>query len=145
MTLLATFPDSRDPRGRQHQLATILAVGLAAVLAGARSFVAIGEWVAHQPHPRIVSVSVSVARGPGESTIRRAFGRLQADTFDLVLGAYLWTPTIVTDGRRVIALDGKIVRGARTSSTLAYLLTAYAHTAGTVLQQVAIPALRGSG
>ena len=140
LSLLATIPDPRDPRGRQHQLAPILAVGLAAVLAGARSFVAIGEWVAHQPAHALHELGVP-GRGPTESTIRRAFGRLEADTLDLVLGAYLWTRTTLTDGRRVIALDGKTVRGARARTTPApHLVAAFDHTAGAVLGQVAIAA-----
>jgi len=140
LSLLATVPDPRDPRGRQHQLSAVLAVGLAAVLAGARSFVAIGEWVAHQPTHALADLGV-LGRGPGESTIRRAFGRLEADTLDAVLGAYLWTRTTVTDGRRVIALDGKTVRGARTPNKVApHLVAAYDHTAGTVLGQVSITA-----
>lgn len=140
LSLLATLPDPRDPRGLQHQLAAILAVGLAAVLAGARSFVAIGEWVAHQPAHALADLGVP-GRGPGESTIRRAFGRLEADTLDAVLGAYLWTRTTVTDGRRVIALDGKTVRGARTpTKTAPHLVAAFDHAAGAVLGQVAITA-----
>jgi len=49
LDLLKTVPDPRGRRGRRHDLAAVLAVGLAAVIAGAKSFVAIGEWVAHQP------------------------------------------------------------------------------------------------
>lgn len=140
LSLLATIPDPRDPRGRQHQLAAILAVGLAAVLAGARSFIAIGEWVAHQPAHALADLGVP-GRGPGESTIRRAFGRLEADALDAVLGAYLWTRTTLTDGRRVIAVDGKTVRGARTKDkTAPHLVAAYDHAAGAVLGQVAITA-----
>jgi len=140
LSLLATVPDPRDPRGMQHRLPAILAVGLAAVLAGARSFVAIGEWVAHQPTHALTPLGVD-GRGPGESTIRRAFARLEADTLDLVIGAYLWTRTSVTDGRRIIALDGKTVRGARTKNTTApHLVAAYDHAAGAVLGQVAVAA-----
>lgn len=79
LSLLAMVPDPRDPRGLQHPLPAILAVGLAAVLAGARSLVAIGEWVAHQSAPTLAQLGVR-GQGPGESTIRRAFGRLEADT-----------------------------------------------------------------
>jgi DDE_Tnp_1-associated len=39
-------PDPRKRRGRRHQLAGLLAVGVAAVLAGSRSFAAIGQWAA---------------------------------------------------------------------------------------------------
>ena len=64
--------------------------------------------------------------GPGESTIRRAFARLDPDTLDRILGAYLWTRTSVAGGRRIIALDGKTVRGARTATkTAPHLVAAY--------------------
>ncbi len=140
LSLLASVPDPRDPRGLQHRLPAILAVGLAAVLAGARSFVAIGEWVAHQPAHALTPLGVP-GRVPGESTIRRAFTRLEADTLDLILGAYLWTRTSVAGGRRIIALDGKTVRGARTKTkTAPHLVAAYDHRAGAVLGQVAVTA-----
>lgn len=38
-------PDPRDARGTRFPLAGVLAVTICAVLAGARSFTAIGEWV----------------------------------------------------------------------------------------------------
>ena len=37
-------PDPRKRRGRRHALAALLAVGIAAVIAGSRSFAAIGQW-----------------------------------------------------------------------------------------------------
>ena len=56
--------------------------------------------------------------GPGrvadESTVRRVFGRVDADVLAAVIGAWLYTRTGVFAGRRVIAIDGKTLRGART-------------------------------
>ena len=49
LELLATLPDPRDPRGIRHPAGMLLAVGIAAVLAGSRSYAAIGEWVIDQP------------------------------------------------------------------------------------------------
>ena len=69
MELLKTVPDPRAHRGRRHDLAAVLAVGLGAVVAGARSFVAIGEWVAHQPIQTLRVLGVTTATGPDESTI----------------------------------------------------------------------------
>jgi hypothetical protein len=46
---LAQVPDPRDPRGVRHPLVTILALTACAVLAGARSLLAVGEWVADAP------------------------------------------------------------------------------------------------
>src|SRR6266511_847122 len=46
---LAVVPDPRDRRGRRHPLVSVLALAAAAVLAGARSLTAIGEWAAGDP------------------------------------------------------------------------------------------------
>lgn len=41
---LRSVPDPRNAQGRRHRLSSILAVAACAVIAGARSFVAIAEW-----------------------------------------------------------------------------------------------------
>src|SRR5580658_5327712 len=46
LDLLAQVPDTRKRRGRRHALAGLLAAGIAAVIAGSRSFAAIGQWAA---------------------------------------------------------------------------------------------------
>ena len=46
LDLLAQVPDPRKKRGRRHPLAGLLAVGIAAVIAGSKSFAAIGQWAA---------------------------------------------------------------------------------------------------
>ncbi len=88
LTLLFLVPDPRDRRGVRHQLPVILACGVAAVLTGARSFAAIGEWVADQSEPartRLGVGDVGRARRPTKSTIRRAFARVDADLLDRVI------------------------------------------------------------
>lgn len=140
LTLLASVPDPRDPRGVRHPLPVLLVLRLAAVLAGARTFVVIGQWVAHQPAQVLAGLGV-LGPGPAESTIRRAFARVDADVLDQAIGAFMWTRTTVVGARRVIALDGKTVRGARGSRTHApHLVAEFDHDAGTVLGQVAITA-----
>jgi len=125
----------------RHALPVILAVGLAAVLTGARSFAAIGEWVADQSGETLAALGAGAGNRPTESTIRRAFARLDADLLDQVIGAFLWTRTRVVDSRRIIAIDGKTVRGARTANAVApHLVAAFDHAAGTVIGQVAVAA-----
>src|ERR1700683_1676993 len=69
--LLAQVPDRRKKRGRRHALAGLLAVGIAAVIAGSRSFAAIGQWAA-DGGPEVLGV-IGAARGPAEGyTPRRA-------------------------------------------------------------------------
>ena len=141
LDLLKTVPDPRGRRGRQHHLSAILAVGLAAVIAGAKSFVAIGEWVAHQPIEALRVLGVTTATGPDESTIRRVFALLDADVLDQLVGAFMWTRTHTVGTRRVIALDGKTVRGARSKTTTApHLVAAFDHGTGAVVGQLAVTA-----
>jgi predicted transposase YbfD/YdcC len=138
LDLLAQVPDPRKRRGRRHPLAGLLAVGIAAVIAGSRSFTAIGQWAA-DAGPGALAV-LGAARGPAEeSTFRRAFALVSADVLDRVLGAWLWTRAVQAGGRLVIAIDGKTVRGARNKTGKApHLVAALAHGIGAVLGQVAV-------
>src|ERR1700733_6602447 len=132
LDLLAQVPDPRKRKGRRHPLAGLLAVGIAAVVAGSRSFAAIGQWAA-DAGPDVLA-ALGAARGPaGGATFRRAFAR--------VLGAWLWTRAVRAGGGLVIALDGKAVRGARGKDGKApHLVAALAHGIGAVLGQVAVTA-----
>src|SRR6185312_5895909 len=138
LDLLAQVPDPRKRRGRRHPLAGLLAVGIAAVIAGSRSFAAIGQWAA-DAGPEVLA-GLGAARGPAEeSTFRRAFALVSADVLDRVLGAWLWTRAVQAGGRLVIAIDGKTVRGARSKTGKApHLVAALAHGIGAVLGQVAV-------
>jgi len=111
------------------------------VTAGAKSFVAIGEWVAHQPIETLRALGVTGPVAPEESTIRRVFALIDADVLDRVLGAFMWTRTHTVGQRRVIALDGKTVRGARSKTrTAPHLVAALDHGHGVVVGQLAITA-----
>ena len=138
LDLLAQVPDPRKKRGRRHALAGLLAVGIAAVIAGSRSFAAIGQW-AGDAGPDVLA-ALGADRGPAEeSTYRRAFTLVSADVLDRVLGAWLWTRAVRAGGRLVIAIDGKTVRGAKSKGGKApHLVAALAHGVGAVLGQVAV-------
>src|SRR6201988_3021472 len=138
LALLAQVPDPRKRRGRRHPLAGLLAVGIAAVIAGSRSFAAIGQWAA-DAGPEVLA-GLGAARGPAaESTFRRAFALVSADVLHRVLGAWLHTRAVRAGGRLVIAIDGKTVRGAKSKEGKApHLVAALAHGIGAVLGQVAV-------
>jgi hypothetical protein len=140
LDLLAQVPDPRKRRGRRHQLAGLLAVGVAAVIAGSMSFAAIGQWAA-DAGPDVLA-ALGADRGPAdESTYRRAFALVSADILDQVLGAWLFTRAVRAAGRLVIAVDGKAVRGAKGKDGKApHLVAALAHGIGAVLGQVAVNA-----
>jgi predicted transposase YbfD/YdcC len=138
LDLLAQVPDPRKRRGRRHALAGLLAVGIAAVIAGSRSFAAIGQWAA-DAGPEVLAALGAVRGAAEESTYRRAFSLVSPDVLDRVLGAWLWTRAVRAGGRLVIAIDGKTVRGAKKKGGKApHLVAALAHGIGAVLGQVAV-------
>ena len=93
LDLLAQVPDPRKKRGRRHALAGLLAVGIAAVIAGSKSFAAIGQW-AGDAGPDVLA-ALGAERGPAEeSTYRRAFALVSDDVLDRVLGAWLHTRAV---------------------------------------------------
>jgi hypothetical protein len=90
---LVQIADPRHRRGRQHALGSVLAVAVAAVLAGAGSLAAIGEWAADAPGPVLAALGVRhdplrrVWRPPAEATVRRVLGRVDPDALDRAIGA----------------------------------------------------------
>ena len=140
LDLLTQVPDPRKRRGRRHPLAGLLAVGIAAVVSGSRSFAAIGQWAA-DVGPEVLA-GLGADRGPAEeSTFRRAFALVSPDLLDRVLGAWLHTRAVRAGGWLVIAIDGKAVRGAKDREGEApHLVAALAHGIGAVLGQVAVDA-----
>ena len=88
---LGRLPDPRDPRGVRFTLPCVIAISIAARLAGCDSFTAAGEWAASRPQrvlkalgcPRHKRAGVRVA--PSEKTIRRVAGLIDHDLADDLL------------------------------------------------------------
>ncbi|MDH6681051.1 putative transposase YbfD/YdcC [Rhodococcus sp. LBL1] len=138
--VLARVPDPRARRGVRHRFTVILVLALAATCAGARSFTAIAEWVHDAPSAVLDRLGVD-SGVPSESTIRRTLSRVDSAMLDRILGAWMWLRTSVFDGRRVIAVDGKTLRGAKhAAGNLTHLLAALDHHAGVVLGQCEVGA-----
>jgi predicted transposase YbfD/YdcC len=140
---LGQVPDPRRARGRRYPLAGMLAVAVSAVLAGARSFVAIGEWAADLAPDLLAELGLAPA--PEQSTLRKLFTCLDATALDAALAVWAWTRTRDVDGRRVIAIDGKTLRGARVRAgadpgSAPHLIAALDHRNGVVLGQRAVAA-----
>jgi predicted transposase YbfD/YdcC len=137
LAVLAQVADPRGRRGVRHQLPVILAVALCAVLAGARSYVAIAEWTADADGATLAELGVG-AVVPCESTIRRTLQTLDADALDDRLGAWAAARSRPSPGsRRRVALDGKTLRGSGAAGGPGrHLLAAFDHVYGLVLGQV---------
>ncbi|HZC39523.1 MAG TPA: ISAs1 family transposase [Streptosporangiaceae bacterium] len=150
---LASVPDPRDPRGVRHSLTPLLLAAVAAVLAGARSFTAIGEWVADAP-PQVLA-SLGIRRDPlggrfvppDEAPIRRVLEAVDAEALDAAVGSWLTgqlraaVSVRTGPGRRALAVDGKTVRGTRPASRDGqgvHLLAAADQQVGAVLAQAKV-------
>jgi predicted transposase YbfD/YdcC len=121
----------------RHRLVVILSLAVCAVLAGARSFTAIAEWAADADGETLARVGVTDTV-PSESTFRRVLQRLDADAFDDLAGQWATRHTAPGPGaRRVIAVDGKTLRGSgHGGQDSRHLLAAFDHACGVVLGQV---------
>lgn len=115
LVALGTVVDPRKPRGIRHTLVSVLAVAAAAVVAGARSYLAAGQWAAHAPDPVLGALQVRIHPrtgrfvAPCESTIRRVLQDCDGDQLDATLGAWLY-PRLPAEQ---VVVDGKTLRGAR--------------------------------
>lgn len=63
--------------GIRHALAVVVAAALCAVVAGYRSYTAIGEWVADLPTDTAAALGIDTGRRPSESMIRRLLQALE--------------------------------------------------------------------
>ena len=136
--LLAQLPDPRCRRGRRHQLEVIFVLAVAAVSGGARSFTAIGEW-AHDAGPSLLSQLAMPAAVPSESTIRRLLEACDAGLFSLLVGTWMRLRWDALNGHKIIAVDGKSVRGATNGDQRApHLVSVFTHDSGWVLGQAKV-------
>jgi predicted transposase YbfD/YdcC len=120
----------------RHGITAVLAVAVCAVLAGARSFAAIGEW-ATDASEQLLSALGAGASPPSESTIRRCLQRLNGEKLDTTIGSWASEATAAdATTRRAIAVDGKRLCGSGSDTAAPrHLLGAIDHDRGVVLAQ----------
>src|SRR5664280_1086186 len=112
LAALNAVPDPRKRRGVRHRLPGILAIAACAVIAGARSFVAIAEWAAAATPAGLAKLGVT-GDAPSESTFRRTINRLEGNGLDFILGAWAELREVNPKELRVIAVDVAIQLGVR--------------------------------
>ncbi|MEV5785072.1 transposase family protein [Streptomyces sp. NPDC052287] len=127
----------------RHALVGVLALAACAVLAGATSLLAVGEWITDAPPHVLEHVGMRLDplfpewSLPAETTVRRLLARIDGDALDLAVGRWLADRRNRTRGRlRGLAVDGKSLRGAaKADGRKIHLLAALDHT-GLVLAQL---------
>ncbi|MGW0633870.1 transposase family protein [Streptomyces sp. NPDC002758] len=79
----------------RHTLAVVLAPTACAVLAGATSLAAVGEWIADAPAHVLQQLGVRtdpllpLRSTPSESAVRRLLARIDGDALDRAVGSWL--------------------------------------------------------
>jgi len=137
--MLRSLPDCRHPRGVRHIYWSVLTIALAAVLCGARSFAAVGEFANSLTRPQLKRLrarynkATQCHEAPSESTLRRVLQSSDAQALDRALGQWLLSQSDKTDP---LAVDGKTVCGARRpDGSQVHLLSAFLHQQGTTVAQ----------
>ncbi|MGW3859844.1 transposase family protein [Micromonospora arida] len=88
LAALARVPDPRDPRGIRYPFASVLAVAVCAVMAGAAMFAAIADWVDDLAAPAWGRLGFT-GRVPVLTTVWRLLVRVDAETLTAVLADWL--------------------------------------------------------
>jgi predicted transposase YbfD/YdcC len=147
LEVLAQVPDTRRRRGRRYSLVFLLAVAVACVLAGAKSFREIGDHAADLPQevlarlggtPRPMRRRITA---PSEKRLRTLIQDLDAARLDELAGS--WLRELADAGRlenllTAIAIDGKWLRGIGDGQQVK-LFAAMLHEEKVVIAQHAIP------
>jgi hypothetical protein len=141
--LFGDLPDARSPHGRLHPVRTIVAIAAAAVLAGARGYLAITEFAARMTQRQLAAVRAYVDPktdrrvAPGYNAIWRVLTGLDAEHLDRRLQQWFnrLDPQI-----QALAVDGKTLRGsAGANGQPLHLLAALSHQTRLTLAQTPVP------
>lgn len=151
--VLSQVGDPRKARGVRHGVLAVLLLAACAVLTGARSFAAVAEYAHDSGHAVLAALGVGAVVAH-ESTIRRVLQAVDACALETALGSWVLAQldaqpapagTPRRDQRRVLALDGKTLRGVHVRGAdggvyLPHLVSVLDQAIGAVLGQVQVDA-----
>jgi hypothetical protein len=140
---LRKLPDHRKPRGLRHPYIPVLTICIAALLTGAKSYIAIAEFAAKLTQNQLKRLRARFDRNtknflaPSEPTLRRVLQSADINAVELAIGQ--WFMQAAPD--KAIALDGKTLKGARRENgTKVHLLSAFLHQQGVTVGQMEVGA-----
>ena len=137
MEVFASVPDPRGKHGRRHPLGAILGLAVCAMLCGARSLYAIGQWGRDHGTPMAGALGFTRDQTPAVSTLHEVFKRLDRQAFERALGGWLQERGLKDE--EAVAIDGKKLRGIHGKQVPGvHLVSAYAHQMGIVVGQQAV-------
>lgn len=140
---LAKIPDPRRARGKVHPLEAVLSLAVLGLMARCRSLSDISRW--GKLHPELVA-GLGLRRRPSVATLSRLLRQVSVAAVRRSLLEFAWR---LNEGRsghnglRVVALDGKTLRGAWENGQQLHLLEAFAHQGALALDQVVVQGALG--
>jgi len=142
----ATVPDPRSRFGRSYTLASLLTLSAVAMLCGSRSLYAIAQWGRDYNHlaPLLGFTRPTRDRDgyrtPCVSELHTVFAALDVAAFEAVLTRWICAQGVCDLAERIVALDGKTLRGSQGHQLPGvHLLAAYCRDVEAVLAQLAVP------
>jgi len=139
-TVLLNLPDCRRLQGIRHPYHAIIAISICAVLAGNKSYQAIAEYAQRLTQAQLKQFHTYYDRKkrcfvpPSEPTIRRMIQSSDAQIIDDALNN--WLLSLTTKNKEPIAIDGKVLKGARDpEGHQVHLLSAVLQNEGVIVAQ----------
>jgi hypothetical protein len=146
-SVLARIRDPRHRRGTVYPLAAVLTLVATALLCGCRSLLAIAQWGRdyNELAPLLGSHRRSAKdpsryRTPCVSELHTVLAGLDASLFEDALRRWIRAQGVTDLDRRVLALDGKTLRGSQGHKVPGvHLLAAYCQAVESVVAQLRVP------
>lgn len=139
----ADIPDPRHEQGNRHPLQAILAMTVAAMLAGNSTPAAISQWgrdMYKRNREWMWRLGFRSFTTPAVSTLHEVYKIVDIEQVETLLAA--WIDELLGHSRwRAVSLDGKTLRGSARKKVEApgvHLLSAYLHDPGCVLAQIRV-------
>jgi len=125
-------PDHRSAHGRRFPLRGVLAIVLAALLAGRKGLAAIARWGRGLKHDQLRQLGIERAKGPCHATYHYVLKSLSADALERRLAGWVRSG----GAARCLCLDGKSLRASHKQDYPAlHLLALYSEQLQGVLGQ----------
>ena len=147
-SLYEVFVEITDPRHRRgtvYPLPAVLTLVATAMLCGGRSLAAIAQWGRDYNHlaPQLGfsrQADDGTYRTPCTSELHTLMAALPAEVFEAALTRWILAQGVTDLERRIVALDGKTLRGSQGHQLPGvHLLAAYCRDVEAVIAQLAVP------
>jgi hypothetical protein len=143
--VFAQIPDPRHRRGTIYPLPAVLSMLATAMLCGCRSLAAVAQWGRDYNH---LAPQLGLSRRAGDGTYRThcaselhtVLANLPARVFEAALTRWILARGVDDLQRRVVAIDGKALRGSQGHQLPGvHPLAAYCRDVEAVVAQLAVP------